>query len=164
MKWVVSFILAWASICVPEEVSNHHEVINDLRQNFSLSGILKADEGFVYVDIEDGFIYRFIDQSSKEGFDLPPYFGPGLVGAHITVIYPDELQQYGLKDFEGLGERIPFELKECQIVFPKSWEGVEQVFLVTVEAPILDEFREKYGLPKRKYDYHITLGVKLKNL
>ena len=56
---------------------------------------------------------------------------------------------------------IYFTPKECQVVYPTTFQGVEAVYLVTVEAPQLDQIREKYGLPKRKYYFHITVGVRL---
>ena len=83
-----------------------------------------------------------------------------LVGAHITVMYSDEIKKYGVERIQECGETIYFIPKECQIVHPPKWQEIDEVYFVVVEAPELDRIREKYRLPKRKYEFHITIGVK----
>ena len=57
---------------------------------------------------------------------------------------------------------ISFIPKKCQVVHPPGWKEVDQVYFIVVDAPWLDQIREKYGLPKSKYAFHITIGVKPK--
>jgi hypothetical protein len=76
--------------------------------------------------------------------------------------YPEEMTKYGVKEIKECGEMISFVPTRCQVVHPPRWKKVDEVYFVVVEAPQLDKIREKYGLPKREYDFHITIGVKRK--
>lgn len=160
MKWVVSILIFCAALHGTEQSLRYQEWIERLEDRLVLSGVLRADHAFVYLKIEDHFLKEIRGFLEEEGFIPPPYFGPGLVGAHITVIYPREMHEINIADIEEIGEIIPFTLKECQIVFPKTWENIEEVFLITVDAPALADLRTKYGFQEAKYDFHITLGVK----
>jgi hypothetical protein len=90
-------------------------------------------------------------------------FGEGKHGAHITVMTPEETLYYALGDMKECGRLIKFKPKTCQIVSPEAWGPGEQACLVTVEAPTLHQIREKYKIPKNKYEFHITVGVRHKN-
>ncbi|HSX26391.1 MAG TPA: hypothetical protein VLE89_05225 [Chlamydiales bacterium] len=126
------------------------------------TGVLKTNGQFVYVDLDDDYIHKLVPLIEEEGFEEPPYFGsPGLVGAHISVIYDEEMELYSLPPIQELGETIHFQVKECKIVSPPKMKGVDKVYFIVVEAPELNRIREKYGLPKREHQFHITVGVKL---
>jgi hypothetical protein len=147
--------------CIAQEAPS--TILNYIQNQLPHCGILKKTEGFVYVDVDDEYIHRLITFIQEEGFEEPPYFGNAdLVGAHISVMYGDEVKKYGIKEMQECGETIYFTPLECQIVHPPTWKEIDEVYLVVVEAPELDKIREKYGLPKRMYDFHITVGVKLK--
>lgn len=134
-------------------------------QQLPHSGVLKNRGDFLYVDVEDGYIHKLIREIESEGFIEPPYFGSSdLVGAHITVMYPDEMKEYGIQDVEECGQTIEFSLKDCQLVSPPRWKEVESVYVLTVEAPELDSLRAKYGLPEKRHAFHITIGLKLKEV
>jgi hypothetical protein len=137
-------------------------IMNYIQNDLPHYGILKNSSEFVYVEIDEKYIHKLVAFIQKDGFEEPPYFGSSNVGAHITVIYPNEIQKYGTREIQECGEKIFFTPKECQIVHPPRWEGMDEVYLIVVEAPELDKIREKYGLPKREYDFHITIGVKPK--
>ena len=131
-------------------------------QKLSHVGVLKNENGFIYVDVDDAYIHKLVTFLEKEGFEKPPYFGrPGLVGAHITVIYSYETAKYGIEEIEECGKKISFKIKECQIIQPPSWDA-EELCLLVIEAPELNRIRYKYGLPKQKYPFHITIGIKPK--
>ena len=139
------------------------EIMHYVDNHLSHSGILKSSDGFLYVDIDDAYIHKLISFIHEEGFKEPPYFGkPGLVGAHISVIYYDEANNYGLGEVEECGKLIIFTPKQCQVVHPPKWKETESLYLITVEAPELDRIRKKYGLPRREYEFHITVGIKPK--
>jgi len=72
------------------------------------------------------------------------------------------MKKYGVERIQECGETIDFVPKECQVVHPPRWKAIDKVYFVVVEAPELDRIREKYGLLKRKYPFHITIGVKPK--
>lgn len=124
-------------------------------------GILRRDErGLIYVKIDNNYIHKLIEFIKGEGFEVPPYFGEGLHGAHITVISPEEVIYYALSEITECGHVMRFQPKSCKIVHPPTWPSGEKAFLITIEAPDLEKLREKYRLPKNKYDFHITIGIK----
>ena len=59
-------------------------------------------------------------------------------------------------------QQISFTLKECQIVHPLRLKEIDEVYLITIESPELDTIRQELELPKKKYDFHITIGMKPK--
>ncbi|MGD0665506.1 MAG: hypothetical protein ABSA17_07285 [Rhabdochlamydiaceae bacterium] len=139
------------------------DVLTHVQSELSLSGVLESSGRFVYVKVDDDYVHKLVAIIEKEGFVEPPYFGSSdLVGAHISVIYPDEVQMYGIGEIEERGKVISFIPKECKVVHPPMWKGIDEVYLLVVEAPELEQIRAKYGLPKQKYDFHITIGVKPK--
>ncbi len=98
---------------------------------------------------------------SEEGYELPPYFGRDeLHGAHISVIYSKEAKEYGVGKVKEVGETIYFKPLGCRVVAPKNWKDVDEVYVIAVQAPVLNRLRKKYGLPKAGQDFHITIGVK----
>ena len=140
------------------EVIDCPEFLKEVRENFPLKGILKQEsDGFTYVDLDDRYIHELIGQLPREGFKEPDYFGPGLIGAHITVIMPDEWSS--VRGVEECGTEVSFSLKGCEIVHPKR-EDIDEIFLITLTAPFLEALRSKYGLLKCMFDFHITLGIK----
>lgn len=117
----------------------------------------------MYVDLDDAYIHKLVTFIQDKGFEEPPYFGNGnLVGAHISVIYPSELEKGEIEKIQEFGEEIHFEIKACEVVHPPKWQGIDEVYIIVVESPELDRIRMKYGLPAKKYDFHITIGVKPK--
>lgn len=125
-------------------------------------GFLKQDEkGFVYVDIEDAYIHALIPFIKEEGFEEPPYFNaPGMHGAHISVIYAEEAKKYHVPKLTEVGMDIPFKITGCKdFRFPEG-HNWEKAYVLLVDAPKLAIIRKKYGLPPSKYGFHITVGIK----
>ncbi len=139
-------------------------------KNLSKIGRLEVnEEGYVYVNIEDHYIHDLIAFIEDQGFEKPPYFeNSSLVGAHITVIYPEEATTYHLYQLSERGKSIRFKPKECIVVDAektgrKELEGVDKICLITIDAPELEKIRKKYGLPKPSHEFHITIGVHREN-
>ncbi len=163
LQFLSLFLITSFCSSFAEEAPSCPVVLDYIEHCLSHCGVLKDSDGFVYVDVDDAYIHKLITFIQDQGFEEPPYFGrPDLVGAHVTVIYRDEMKKYGIGKIQECGETICFVPKDCQIVQPPKWQRIEEVYLVAVEAPKLDRIREKYGLPKRKYEFHITIGVKPK--
>lgn len=137
------------SITIPDSAIEQYQWQGTLRE---------TEDGFVYIDLDDAFIYGLIRYIEPYGFVEPPYFGkPGLVGAHISLFYVGEKPQRAI---EEIGREFSFIPTTTQIVKPPSWEDVEEVFIIEVDSPELEEMREKYGLENREIPFHITIGVK----
>lgn len=145
------------------ELSSCPAILSYVKANLPQQGVLKKAGGFVYVDLDDAYIHKLAPFIEQEGFEEPPYFGkPGLVGAHITVIYPTEMKKHPIETLEESDEIIRFTLKTCQIVYPHRRKEVDEIYLLVVDAPELDLVRKKYGLHKLTHPFHITLGIKPK--
>ena len=155
LKCLIVFLI----LCTQCIAASCDTILEYSQNHLALSGELKNLDGFVYVDLDDNYIHSLVEFIRDQGFQEPPYFGDGLIGAHITVAYPKELNN---QIIEECGMPVSFTLRECQIVHPPRWQDIEEVYLIVVDAPILDQLREKYRLPKRQYDFHITIGVKQK--
>ncbi len=154
------FVTAFSGEIPP---SSCPEILGYIEQNLPYQGTLRNSNGFIYVDLDDEYVHELIAYIEEDGFEKPPYFGnAGLVGAHITVMYPSETKKYGIEEMEEDGEVIFFTPKTCQVAHPPSWKGIEEVYFIVVDAPQLDEIRAKYGLSKQDHDFHITIGVKRK--
>jgi hypothetical protein len=159
-----SLLLFFTLLCcrgIAQEAPSSFAILNYIRENLPQSGVLKISDGLIYVAVDEGYIHKLVGFIQKDGFEEPPYFGnSGLVGAHITVVTPDECKAYGIGTVQECGKMICFTPKTCQVVHPPRLLEIDEVYLVTVEAPELDLIREKVGLPKREYDFHITVGFK----
>jgi hypothetical protein len=131
-------------------------IIQHITEKLPCHGILKNANGFVYVDIDDGYIHELIKFIDQQGYEEPPYFGNGLVGAHITVMDQSE----GVQEIQECGQVIEFIPLHCEIVQPLKLKGVAEAYLIVVESQELNSLREQYHLLARKHPYHITIGVK----
>ena len=121
--------------------------------------MLKLEQdGFLYLDLDDRYIHDLIKWIEERGFEKPPYFGNGLVGAHITIVMPDEWEGTPPEDIAEV--EVFFNLKECKIVHALKKSEISEYFLIIVEAPSLHGVRENYNLPPPPFDFHITIGVK----
>ena len=149
-----------ATSCCGAEAPHETEVLTYAKQHFPSSGVLKNTNGFVYLDISDRFIHELVPLIQESGFETPPYFGKeSLAGAHISVIFPEELKDVVIDE---CGKRFSFQLTKCITLFPEQFKGVVEFYFLIVEAPELNDLREKYGLAKCEYNFHITIGIKQK--
>jgi hypothetical protein len=82
------------------------------------------------------------------------------MGAHISVIYEDEMIKKEIWNLAQAGEWFSFEAKELRYLDRKTPKGISRLWLLAVDAPALQRLRTHYGLkPKLKeHDFHITLG------
>jgi hypothetical protein len=163
MRYLFILLVAVCSSCAAEKAPACPAILTYIQKKLPHSGVLGNSEGFVYVKVDDQYIHKLVTFIQEEGFEEPPYFGrPGLVGAHISVVYAEEMKRYKVGEIQEYGETIHFTPKACKVVHPPNWPGREGVYVIVVEAPELERIREKYGLPKQEFAFHITIGVKSK--
>lgn len=160
------FFLLWLVLFHPHflKAAPCDQITHYIAENLEISGTLEQTaNGFVCVKVDDNYIYQLHHFIKDEGFEIPPYFTKERSqGAHITVMYSREVQEYHVGKIDELGSKISFRITGCQIVQPTTWDEVTDVYLVTVDSPALTKIRKKYGLPKAEYNFHITIGVKHK--
>lgn len=128
--------------------------------NLPTVGKLAIAGEIVYLDIDDEFIHQGYPMLKKPSIEKPNYFGDDAIGAHITVIYPEENQQI---DQVYLGEQHLFSIRG---VFSADI-NLKRYYVLMVKAPTLLQLRRKYGLGEKLLfkdyliDLHITIGVEL---
>lgn len=142
-------------------VANQKEIIEHVQKNLPLQGVLRqAPSGFVYLDVDDAYIFELIPYIAGEMIDIPPYFDDG-VGAHITVITQEELFAKELFRIDELGEEITFSISDVYMAQPETWNEVEHIWALGVSAPRIEAIRQKYNLPAKvkAHEFHITFAL-----
>jgi len=123
--------------------------------------------GYVYLDLNDDWIYSLEDQLSKYGFDVPPYFyGTEPTGAHITIV-PSSFSKRFKNEDVPVGKKVKFQVVKAKAFFPKNWKncwyGTEAVYFVWVKSKDLLSIARKLAGPKYNPSYgmfHINVGVR----
>ncbi|CEG58221.1 hypothetical protein [Legionella fallonii] len=124
-----------------------------------LSGILaRSTNNLIYLDIDDAYIHHLYPLLNQQQATKPNYFGPSLIGAHISVIYPEETFIFDEKD---LGKKYQFKIRELVI----AEINLKKYYALLVDCPDLLKLRNKHGLSEQLnfkgywIDLHITIGV-----
>jgi len=133
-------------------------------QNVSLTGKLKqADNGFVFLDINDDLMKGLFALIDKDGIQKPPYFQKQYneVGTHVSIMYEDETKDLDIKE---IGKEFNFELGEFKTTNPKGWDEMKGVYFVQIHSKELEKLRKKYKLPKKLngHEFHITIAIEKK--
>lgn len=118
-----------------------------------------SQDGLLYLDITDDFIHDLFPllENKYQEIVKPDYFTGNSIGAHISVVYPDE---------KYLTSPILTEEHHFQVIDAVSTIiNLKRYYVLIVNAASLSELRKKYSLsdqPKFKgyvINFHITLGV-----
>ena len=94
--------------------------------------------------------------------ELPPYFGKGRAGAHVSVMSAKEAEDLGGLRVEEVGKEQTFRIACVDSVKPDGFGGaVDRVHYLTLSCPELESLRTRYGLtPKMDgHDFHYTFGI-----
>jgi hypothetical protein len=129
------------------------------KYNPTFTAELKQDaKGFVYLDIPDEYLDSLLACCGEDGDKLPPYFGKGRAGAHVSVILTEEMRAKGLLKIEDVGKKFTF-----RIVHQDSIRnGPGKISFLTVSCPELESVRTRHGFSPRighDHDFHITFAV-----
>lgn len=117
-----------------------------------------SSEQLTYLDVDDDYIHQLLPLLKNRRIKRPNYFGEELIGAHISVIYPEENVWINPED---LGYEHYFTIKE---LFTAELD-IKKYYVLMVESPSLILLRKKYGLGDMPYfrgnliNLHITIGV-----
>ncbi len=124
-------------------------------------GVLqKTKDGLLYLKVTDRYVYELLPLLANV-LSPPPYFGPGLIGAHISIIMPKEIDWTAPPPLPLLGTRYSFSLGHFAWAIPKNIPKVSKVYFLTVDSPDLVKIRTNAGLSAQYegHDLHITIGV-----
>ncbi len=132
-----------------------------------LTGILRqTKKGFVYLKIPNDVMNGLFDCIDEPNIEKPPYNNSkfGRVGAHISVMYADEIKGKNIEISE-IGKEFEFKLGKFYSTVPQGWDNVSRVWFITVEAPELEKLRQKYKLTKKLngHEFHISVAIRKKN-
>jgi len=132
-------------------------------ENVELKGELKQTKnGFVYLDLPNNLINGLFAIIDENNISKPPYNQKkyNSVGAHVSVMYEDEVKDKNL-EIKEIGEEFNFSLGELKSTKPEGWDEVDKVYFLQIDSPELQDLREKYGLSKKLngHEFHITVAV-----
>lgn len=130
------------------------------------TGVLKQKKsGYVYLEVSNDFIGELLPLVAAPGKMVPPhhYTNNTGIGAHISVMYEDELIHNEIWEIAELGQQFTFTVEDLRTV-KCSKEGKTQKFwILVVDAPQLEQLRIGYGLSSKLkgHDFHITIGTQV---
>jgi hypothetical protein len=144
---------------MPDIVSLKLPKLIDAAQRLSLKGSTQTTENNLFcLSIDDAYIHQLFPLLEDGRVKKPDYFGEKSVGAHITIIYPEENKKVDAYDLQ---QELSFFVKD--IVTAEI--GQKTYYVLLIESPSLLKLRKKYSLPKllsfKGYSigFHITIGV-----
>lgn len=116
---------------------------------------------YCYLNIDDRYIDHIYPMLAQYGrVDKPDYFSmPDGIGAHISVIYPEEMVRVLPS---SVGQKYTFSV--CGL-FKAQYEG-KVYFALSITSPSLSAFRQLHYLTPRpiwkrqEVMFHITIGVR----
>jgi len=115
------------------------------------TAVLRQDaKGFVYLDVPDETLQSLRAYCTGDHVKEPPYFKPGMAGAHVSVMFPGEV---GHLRAEDIGRK--FSLRYVHV------DSVNGYHFVALSSPELEQLRASYGLAQRlhsDHDFHLTFG------
>ena len=135
--------------------------IMEAAKHFENSGKLAAtNDELAYLNINDDYVHRLyplLHQHFPEA-EKPDYFGEGLIGAHVTVIYPEEKTSLIKKE---IGREHEFKIID---LFSAILNG-KTYYALRVNAPTLIQLRREHHLPEKLcfkghwVQMHVTIGT-----
>ena len=147
------------------QIENRPQVIEKIVQ-VQQKGILKQKEnGYLYVEVSREFIAEALPLIDAPGKIVPPrhYTSKKRIGAHISVMYENELILNEIWEIKELGQEFNFTIMELRTVKLNKDNKIKKLWLLAVDAPELEKLRENYGLSSKLkgHDFHITIGTQI---
>lgn len=141
-------------------VKLNYPKLTKLANTFSKVGCLEiSQDNLIYLDIEDNFVHDLFPLLHLPDVHKPDYFGQNLIGAHISVVYPEENVMVADEDMH---QEHTFEV----VGVYSAIRNEKKYYVVGVKSDSLHNLRIRYGLPEKPcyknygVDFHITIGVK----
>lgn len=138
----------------------------DAEVSLGLGGRLYASKsGWILLSVPNDVVKGLFASLQEQGVELPPSPN-GVLNAHISVMRKDELNGIGGPDrITERGKIFRYTTGRIKTCVPDGWDGMSRVWFLEVYSPELQNLRKSYGLsPLPKYPFHITIGVRRKNV
>ena len=123
-----------------------------------------SDNNLVYLDIDNEYIHQLFHLLQNQQIKKPDYFAyEKPVGAHITVIYPEENRKIYK---EELDQEHVFTIKDIVTVEIDT----KTYYAILVDSSSLLQLRRRHALSDMlcfkgySIDFHITIGVMLSSI
>ncbi len=136
------------------------KIIENAQRLSSTGSTQKTENNLFCLNIDDTYIHQLYPLLEDERIKKPDYFGEKSVGAHITIIYPEESKNINAHDLQQEHSFFVKDIVTTEI-------GQKTYYVLLVEAPSLLRLRKKYNLPDllsfKGYSigFHITIGLKI---
>lgn len=126
-----------------------------------------SQSGWLLLQVPNAFLRGAFDALHAPGAELPTRSN-GVLNAHITVMRPEEIAELGGPDkIVERGHTQYYTLGPVKELTPLSWGNVSKVWVIEVDSPDLRNLRKSYGLtplPCTDHEFHITIGIRRKNV
>lgn len=157
------------------QLYQNHPALEFAKKNLFFSGVFLKTVGkdnstpYYYLKIEDDFIHALFPLLKDNTLLKPDYFSTEKsVGAHISVIYPEEIVanistsiSSSSSDSLSISKALP--ISELNQTFNFDLSGLidiqvfgKRIVALVVSSPELEKLRIQYGFPK-KLNYHNLL-------
>ena len=150
------------------------EDVLDSVKDLPTSGTLAqaTENGMIYLDLNDDWIFNALSVLHDSGYIRPPYFvhPPTPVGAHIKIVTKREAEDYELYGEKGrdvshlIGRTVDFEVVTAHVSYPRIKKyGIEARYKIRVKSPELSQIRKELtGLSTGPNNGHfvILLGLR----
>lgn len=149
---------------IPQPINPSPDTVQVIKKLPHQGYLKQTNEDFVYIGVDDDYIFELL--KFFPGYLPPLYYKKGGIGAHITLIMPEEYKEkLEGKEIKELGKKFTFQ-PDGFFTAETNKPGDNKVYLyLKVSSPELQAFRKKYGLSplSRGHDFHITIGWKNSN-
>ena len=142
----------------------------DAVKNLPTSGTVAQDNGMLYLDLDNDWIFNSLAVLQPFGYILPPFFvyPPHPIGAHVKILTKTEAEDYELceKDVSHLiGKTVAFDVVKSYVSYPvKRSYGVEATYKIKIESPELSQIRKELtGLTTGPDNGNFVILVGLRN-
>jgi len=136
------------------------KIIENAQRLSSTGSTQKTENNLFFLNIDDTYIHQLHPLLKDERINKPDYFGEKSVGAHITIIYPEESKIINVHDLQQQHSFFVKDIVTAEI-------AKKTYYVLLIESPSLLRLRKKYNLPNllsfKGYSigFHITIGVKI---
>ena len=144
---------------LPHEI--HSKQLLSLANTLPSEGKLEQiDSYYTYLNVSDDYIYQLLPilQTTYPHADIPNYFTPPAIGAHISVAYPNEkviISASELKGQHGFCIKGLYHVRIAHKIY----------YVLLVSSPSLLALRKHYQLSEQlnfkghAIDFHLTIAT-----
>lgn len=144
---------------IPQIIKLDIPQLLDVTQNITTAGkLITTPDHFTYLDIDDAYIHQLFPLIKNKNIRKADYFGENAIGAHISVIYPEENKCI----HRGyLNNTYDFIVKHIA----KTKLNAKIYYVLLIESSNLLHIRRNCALPDKlsfrgySIDFHITIGI-----